>query len=84
MPFELKNVGATYQRLMNNIFKDHIGRNIEVYIDDMIVKLETIGQHLLDLAETFSNLRLYNMRLNLAKCVFGVGGGNFLGFMLTN
>jgi len=84
MPFGLKNAGATYQRLMDRVFEKQIGRNLEVYVDDMVVKSEMFEQHLDDLAEIFSQLRLYNMRLNPAKCVFGVEGGKFLGFMLTH
>jgi len=84
MPFGLKNVGATYQRMMDRVFERQIGRNMEVYVNDMVVKSETFEQHLDDLAEIFSQLRLYSMRLNPAKCVFGVEGGKFLGFMLTH
>ncbi len=53
MPFRLKNVGATYQRLMNKIFDAQIGRNMEVYVDDMIVKSKVPGNHITDLTETF-------------------------------
>ena len=61
MPFRLKNVGATYQRLVNKVFADKIGRSMEVYVDDMLVKNPTVEQHIKDLAETFASLRLYNM-----------------------
>jgi len=84
MPFGLKNAGATYQRLMDKIFENQIKRNMEVYVDDMVVKSETFDQHLQDLIEIFGQLRLYNMRVNSAKCVFGVEGGKFLGFMFTH
>jgi len=84
MPLGLKNAGATYQRLMDKIFENQIGRNMEVYVDDMVVKSETFDQHLQDLIEIFGQLRLYNIRLNPAKCVFGVEGGKFLGFMLRH
>ena len=84
MPFGLKNAGATYQRLMDQVFKGQIGRNMEVYMDDMVVKSDSFDQHLDDLTEIFAQLRRYNMRLNLSKCVFGVEGGKFLGFMLTH
>ena len=67
MPFGLKNVGATYQRLVNKVFADKIGRSMEVYVDDMLVKSLTIEQHIEDLAYTFASLRLYNMRLNPKK-----------------
>jgi len=84
MPFGLKNAGATYQRLMDRVFRDQVGRNVEVYVDDMVVKSATFDQHLTDLEEVFGRLRKFNMRLNPAKCVFGVEGGKFLGFMLTH
>lgn len=59
MPFGLKNTGATYQRLMNKIFKRQIGRSMEVYVDDMIVKSQTFEQHLADLEEVFLVLQQY-------------------------
>ena len=83
MSFELKNVGATYQRLMNKMFKHQIRRNIQVYIDDMLVKSLRKNDHLDDLQETFNTLRLYNMKLNPSKCMFGVTTGKFLGFMVS-
>lgn len=70
MPFRLKNVGVTYQHLMNKIFKDQIGRNVKVCVDDMIVKSKTFNQLLTDLEEVFIDLRQYQMRLNLVKCAF--------------
>jgi len=84
MPFGLKNAGATYQRLMDRVFKNQIGKNMEIYIDDMVVKSKEEGKHLGDLEEVFARIREYNIRLNPEKCVFGVKGGKFLGFMLTN
>ena len=83
MPFELKNAGATYQRLMNKMFTHQLGRNVQVYVDDMLVKSVRENDHLSDLQETFNTLRLYNMKLNLSKCVFGVTAGKFLGFMVS-
>jgi BarA-like signal transduction histidine kinase len=82
MPFGLKNTGATYQKLVNKMFHDQIGRNVEVYVDDMLVKSKKDENHLADLKETFQALRRYNMKLNPAKCVFGVSSGKFLGFMV--
>ena len=82
MPFGLKNVGTTYQRMVDNLFKHQLGRNMEVYVDDMIVKSRTASAHLADLAETFQTLRRFNMRLNPAKCIFGVNSGKFLGFII--
>jgi len=84
MPFGLKNVGATYQRLMDKVFRKQIGKNIEVYVDDMIVMSCEVQQHVKDLQQVFAWIRKYNIRLNPEKCVFDVRGGNFLGFMLTN
>jgi len=84
MPFDLKNAGATYQRLMDRIFKNQIGRNMEVYVDGMVVKSDTFGQHLINLTEVFGRLRRFGIRLNSTKCVFGVEGGKLLGFMLTH
>ncbi|KAL0415865.1 UNVERIFIED_CONTAM: hypothetical protein Slati_3418400 [Sesamum latifolium] len=83
MPFGLKNAGATYQRLVDKIFHPQIGRNVEVYVDDMLVKSKKAAGHVKDLEETFSVLRKYKLKLNPAKCTFGVQGGRFLGFMVT-
>ena len=83
MPFELKNAGATYQRLMNKMFAHQIRRNIQVYVDDMLVKSLRENNHLDDLQETFDTLWSYNMKLNPRKCVFGVAAGKFLGFMVS-
>ena len=83
MPFGLKNVGATYQRLMNKMFTHQIGRNVQVYVDDMLVKSLHENDHLNDLQETFDTLRSYSMKLNPSKCMFGVTTGKFLGFMVS-
>ena len=83
MPFGLKNAGATYQRLMNKMFMHQIGRNVQVYVDDMLVKSLHENDHLDDLQEIFDTLRSYNMKLNPSKCVFGVTAGKFLGFMVS-
>ena len=83
MPFGLKNTGATYQRLMNRMFVQQIGRNVQVYVDDMLVKSKREEDHLEDLKETFDTLRSYNLKLNLGKCAFGVTVGKFLGFMVS-
>ncbi|XP_022851528.1 uncharacterized protein LOC111373252 [Olea europaea var. sylvestris] len=84
MPFVLKNAGATYQRLINKVFADLIGKTIEAYVDDMVVKSKQVDDHITDLEEMFSTLRKYNMKLNPTKCAFGVASGKFLGFMITN
>ncbi|XP_073017975.1 uncharacterized protein [Primulina eburnea] len=78
-----KNAGATYQRLMDRIFAKQAGRNIEVYVDDILVKSRVHPDFIPDLEETFSNLREYGVKLNPAKCTFGVKSGKFLGFMVT-
>ncbi|KAL0456598.1 UNVERIFIED_CONTAM: hypothetical protein Slati_0999000 [Sesamum latifolium] len=83
MPFGLKNAGATYQRLVDKIFHHQIGRNMEVYVDDMLVKSKKAQDHVKDLEETFSVLRKYKLKLNPGKYAFGVRGGRFLGFMIT-
>ena len=83
MQFELKNAGATYQKLMNKMFAHQIGRNVQVYVDDILVKSLREDDHLSDLQKTFDTLRVYNMKLNPNKCVFGVTAGKFLGFMLS-
>ncbi|KAL0406595.1 UNVERIFIED_CONTAM: hypothetical protein Slati_3973400 [Sesamum latifolium] len=83
MPFGLKNAGATYQRLVDKIFRPQLGRNIEVYVDDMLVKSKKAHHHVEDLEETFVVLRKYRLKLNPGKCAFRVSGGRFLGFMVT-
>jgi hypothetical protein len=82
MPFGLKNVGAIYQRLVNRMFQDQIGRNVEIYVDDMLLKSIQAVDHVADLRETFNTLRQYKMKLNPTKCAFGVSSGKFLGFMV--
>ena len=83
MPFGLKNARATYQRLMNRMFSHQIGRNVEVYVDDMLVKSKEEANYLDDLKETFSTLHKYNLKLNPAKCFFAIASGKFLGFMVS-
>ena len=83
MPFGLKNARATYQRLMNKMFTHQIGRNVQVYVNDMLVKSLHENNHLDNLQETFDTLQSYNMKLNPSKCVFGVIAGKFLGFMIS-
>ena len=83
MPFGLKNAGVTYQRLMNRMFASQIGKNVQVYVDDMLVKSQREEDHLEDLRETFDTLRSYNMKLNPGKCAFGMTVGKFLGFMVS-
>ena len=84
MPFRLKNVGSTYQRMMTRIFKPQLGKVIEIYIDDMVVKSKVASEHVEDLEVIFSILREHKLRLNASKCSFGVGSGKFLGYMVTH
>ena len=84
MTFRLKNAGATYKRLVNKMFQKQIGASMEVYIDDMLVKLVKAELHVDHLAESFQVLKDYKMKLNPTKCAFGVFVGNFLGFIVNN
>ena len=83
MPFGLKNAGAMYQRLMNKMFPQQIGRNVQVYVNVVLVKSQREEDHLEDLRETFDTLRSYNMKLNPGKRAFEVTMGKFLGFMVS-
>ena len=83
MPFGLKNTRATYQRLVNHMFRPQIGQNVKVYVDDMLVKSLDEGSHLDNLQETFETLRRYKMKLNPSKFAFGVSSEKFLGFMVS-
>jgi len=78
MSFGLKNAGATYQRAMVALFHDMMHREIEVYVDDMIAKSKTEEEHLVNLQKLFERLRKYRLRLNPAKCTFGVKSGKLL------
>jgi hypothetical protein len=84
MAFGLKNEGATYQKCVHTVLEGQIGRNIEAYIDDIVVKLEKRGDLLDDLKETFNNLRKFKMMLNPKKCVFGMSSGKLLGYMVSS
>ena len=81
--FGLKNNGATYQRLVTKMFKPLLGKTMEVYIDDMLVKSKWCPDHVTHLQEAFDLLRAYGIKLNPSKCAFGVSAGRFLGFMVT-
>ncbi|GKV06276.1 hypothetical protein SLEP1_g18175 [Rubroshorea leprosula] len=83
MPFGLKNASATYQKMVTIVFRAQIDKNLEVYVDDIVVKSRKAKDHLADLDETFNNLRKNRMWLNPAKCIFGVESGKFLGFMVS-
>ena len=84
IPFNLKNAGSTYQWMMTKMFKLQLGKNVEIYIDDMVVKRKLVFEHLADLSNVFEILRRHKLRLNASKCSFGVGSGKFLGYMVTH
>ena len=84
MPFGLKNAGFTYQRMMTRMFESQLGKNIEIYMDDMVVKSKVVSEHLGDLGDILEVLRKYKLRLNTSKCSFGVGSGKFLGYKVTH
>ena len=84
MPFGLKNAGSTYQRMMTRMFESQLDKNIEIYVDDMVVKSKVVFEHLGDLGGTFNVLRKHKLHLNASKCSFGVGSGKFLGYMVTH
>ncbi|PWA99920.1 reverse transcriptase domain-containing protein [Artemisia annua] len=82
MPFGLKNAGATYQRLVDAAFEKQVGRNLEVYVDDLVIKSHSEEEIVRDIEETFSTLRKINMKLNPKKCTFGATEGMFLGYLI--
>jgi hypothetical protein len=79
MQFGLRNAGATYQRCMNHVFGEHIGRTVEAYVDDIVVKTRKAS----DLETTFKCLKAKGVKLNPEKCVFGVPRGMLLGFIVS-
>src|SRR6266496_3836848 len=83
MPFGLKSAKATYQRCVQNCLHSQIGHNVHVYVDDIVLKSKKKGNLIDDLKETFDNLCIYKMMINLAKCVFGVPDGKLLGFLVS-
>ena len=83
MPFGLKNARATYQRLVTKMFRPLLGKTMEVYIDDMLVKSKERSDHAGHLQEAFELLRVYGMKLNPSKYAFGVSTGRFFGIMVT-
>jgi hypothetical protein len=84
MAFGLKNGGATYQKCIHIILEPQIGRNVEAYIDDVVVKSKKLGDLLDDLKENFDDLHKYKMMLNPKKCVFGVSSVKLLGYMISS
>jgi hypothetical protein len=84
MAFRLKNGGATYQKYVHTVLESQIGRNVEAYIDDIVVKSEKRGDLLDDIKETFDNLRKSKMMLNPKKCVFGVSSDKLMSYMVSS
>ncbi|XP_028072604.1 uncharacterized protein LOC114274823 [Camellia sinensis] len=84
MSFDLKNAGATYQRMITRMFRDQLGKTMEAYIDDMVVKSKLATNHLANLREVFGILKNHQFCLNASKCTFRVGTGKFLGYMVTH
>ena len=84
MSFGLKNAGSMYQRMMTKMFEAQMGKNIEVYIDDMVVKSKIVSEHVGDLTNIFKILRGHQLQFNASKCSFGVGSGKFLDYMVTH
>ena len=84
IPFGLKNAWSTYQRMMTRMFESELGKNIKIYIDDMVVKSKMVSEHLGYLRAIFQILRKYKLCLNASKCSFDVGSGKFLGYMVTH
>jgi len=83
MPLGLKNGRATFQRMVDKVFKDMIGRTMEVYVDGMLVKSILHTEHLQHLGKAFNLLRKYKVKLNPEKYTFGVAFGKFLGYLVT-
>jgi hypothetical protein len=84
MSFGLKNAGATYQRAIKACFKRQLNKNVEAYVDDVVVKTRNSDALIADLEETFASLREYRWKLNPSKCVFGVPSGKLLGFIINH
>jgi hypothetical protein len=83
MPFGLRNTGATYQRCMQHVFRDHIRRIVEVYVDDIVMKTRKADDLVSDLSIAFGCLRANEVKLNPKKCVFGVPRGMLLGYIVS-
>jgi hypothetical protein len=84
MSFGLKNAGATYQRTIQMCFADQLHRNVEAYVDDVVIKNRDSDNLIADLEETFSSLHRFWWKLNPTKCIFGVPSGKLLGFIVSN
>jgi hypothetical protein len=84
MSFGLKNAGATYQRAIHACFKRQLNKNVEAYVDDVVVKTRNSDSLITDLEETFVSLREYRWKLNPNKCVFSIPSGKLLGFIISH
>jgi hypothetical protein len=84
MSFGLKNAGATYQRAIQAYFKRQLNKNVEAYVDDVVVKTRKSSILINDLEETLASLREYRWKLNPNKCVFGVPSGKLVGFIISH
>lgn len=84
MSFGLKNARSIYQRMVTRIFETQLGKNVKVYIVDVVVKSKKVSEHLANLDEVFTILRKNKLCLNATKCSFGVRLGKFLGYMITH
>jgi len=84
MPFGLKNAGATYQSAMSTIFRDHLWKTVECYVDAIAVKSRDKNDHLRDLRTMFDIMRAYQLKMNPTKFFLGVSSGKFLGFIITS
>lgn len=83
MSFSLKNAGATYQPLMDKVFSSQIGKNVEIYVDDIFVKSARATDLVLNLDQTLTTTWGYRLKLNLKKCIFRVRKNKFLGYIVT-
>ena len=83
LSFGLKNVGATYQRMVTRMFREQIGKTVEVYIENMVVKSKKLEEHIPNSAGVFEILRHHKLCTNASKCAFGVGSRKFLGYLIT-
>jgi hypothetical protein len=84
MSFGLKNTGATYQRAIQVCFKKQLNKNVEAYVDDMVIKTGDSDTLIADLEETFTSLREYKWKLHPNKCIFSVPSGKLLGFIISH
>ena len=83
MPFGLKNAGATYQHAATTLLYDLIHKEVEIYVDDIIVKSKNHEGHIPALRKFFERIQFYKLRLNPKKCSFGVTSRKLLGFMVS-